>query len=91
MSLLSEYALIPDIFMESLYSHEAVADLHLQQLKEALLAEAIVRNLHGGDWRTKIQARLCLPTLPSRSRARSLPLLPRESYIIGAEWNCLIS
>jgi len=48
--LLCEYAIIPDIFDSSSYDHELVADAQLQSLKEALLAEGLVRDLREGDW-----------------------------------------
>ncbi len=50
MALLAEYALTPDIFDQSFYSTEEVADIHLQHLKEALLNEGLVRNLRDGEW-----------------------------------------
>ncbi|MGO9146447.1 MAG: hypothetical protein ACLQDF_08760 [Desulfomonilia bacterium] len=50
MSLLAEYALIHDIFDSTSYSCEEVGRVHLQNLKEVLLHEALVRNLCDGLW-----------------------------------------
>lgn len=48
--MLGEVAITPDVFMEHSYSTPGTSGLHLQVLKEPLLREALVRNLHGGDW-----------------------------------------
>jgi hypothetical protein len=48
--LFGDYAIVPDVFDVSCYSHEDVADLHLQHLKEVLLSEGVVRDLYAGAW-----------------------------------------
>ncbi len=50
MALLAEYALTPDVFDTESYSPGEVADIHLQYLKEAILHEALVRDLREGKW-----------------------------------------
>jgi len=50
MTLLAEYALTPDVFDSRSYSNEELGSVHLQHLKEALLNEALVRNLRNGQW-----------------------------------------
>lgn len=50
MALLAEYALTPDVFDASSYSSAEVCGLHLQTLKEVLLHEGLVRDLHNGAW-----------------------------------------
>jgi len=50
MALLAEYALTPDVFDQSFYSSDQVADIYLQTLKEVFLNEGLVRNLHDGEW-----------------------------------------
>jgi hypothetical protein len=50
MPLLTEYALIPDIFDSTSYTNDEVGDIRLQYLKEVLLAEGLVRNLRDGNW-----------------------------------------
>ncbi|MBW2020332.1 MAG: hypothetical protein JRI65_10080 [Deltaproteobacteria bacterium] len=50
MALLAEYALTPDVFDAESYSTGEVGDIHLQHLKEAILHEALVRNLRDGRW-----------------------------------------
>lgn len=52
--MLTEYALIPDIFDSSCYSVSAVCDVHLQNLKEVVLNEGLVRDLRNGEWRAYI-------------------------------------
>jgi hypothetical protein len=48
--MLAEYALVPDIFDSACYSGAGLCDVHLQNLKEPLLNEAIVRDLRLGEW-----------------------------------------
>ena len=50
MALLSEYALTHDVFDQTAYSSEEVCGIHLQTIKEVLLAEAVVRDLCNGEW-----------------------------------------
>ena len=54
--MLAEYALVPDIFDVTAYSSSEICGIHLQYLKEALLEEALVRDLRGGEWRDYIKA-----------------------------------
>lgn len=50
MPLFAEYGLIPDVFDTACYTHADLCDVHLQNLKEVLLAEGLVRNLRNGEW-----------------------------------------
>jgi hypothetical protein len=50
MALLSEYALTPDVFDLTSYCSDEVCALHLQNVKEILLQEGLVRNLRNGEW-----------------------------------------
>lgn len=50
MPLFAEYGLIPDVFDPACYTHAALCDVHLQNLKEVLLAEGLVRNFRDGEW-----------------------------------------
>ncbi len=50
MPLLAEYALTPDVFDATSYSSDEVGSIRLQDLKEVLLAEGIVRDLRDGGW-----------------------------------------
>jgi hypothetical protein len=52
--MLAEYALIPDIFEAASYSSPEVCDIRLQYLKEALLEEALIRDLWDGGWSSYI-------------------------------------
>ena len=53
--MLAEYALIPDIFDSTCYSVPELCDVHLQNLKEPLLQEALVRDLRLGEWSKYVQ------------------------------------
>ncbi|MEZ5387196.1 MAG: hypothetical protein R3F13_16935 [Prosthecobacter sp.] len=48
--MLSEYALIPDVFDPAGYASAETCDKHLRELKEGIIARGLVRNLHGGGW-----------------------------------------
>jgi hypothetical protein len=48
--MLTEYALIPDIFDSTSYDSSELCSVHLQYLNEALLEEALVRDLREGEW-----------------------------------------
>lgn len=50
MALLAEYALTPDVFDSASYSSDEVGDIRLQNLKEVLLSEGLVRDLREGRW-----------------------------------------
>lgn len=52
--MLTECALIPDIFDGTSYSSPELCDVHLSNLKEYLLQEALVRDLRNGEWRTYV-------------------------------------
>lgn len=48
--MLAEYALIPDIFSCASYSSEEVCRIRIQNIKDVLLHEALVRDLRDGEW-----------------------------------------
>lgn len=48
--MLAEYALIPDIFDSNCYSSPEHCNSRIEQLKEPLLHEALVRDLRQGEW-----------------------------------------
>lgn len=48
--MLEEYALVPDIFDSTAYTKPDYADMRLEDLKEPLLREALVRDLCDGGW-----------------------------------------
>lgn len=50
MPLLADYAITPDVFDVTSYSHPDVCDAELRNLKHVLLAEGLVRNLRAGEW-----------------------------------------
>jgi hypothetical protein len=48
--MLKEIAITPDVFLDSSYSSTGLSQHFMQFLKEPLLQELLVRNLHNGDW-----------------------------------------
>lgn len=56
--MLNEYVLIPDIFDSSSYTVPELCDFCLQNLKEPLLQEALVRDLSNGQWSTYINGQI---------------------------------
>lgn len=51
--MLNEYAIIFDVFDETCYSESCICEVHLSQIKDALLHDSIVRNLYSGQWGIK--------------------------------------
>jgi hypothetical protein len=56
--MLREYAVLPDIFDSSCYSLPDLCGIHLQNLKESLLQEVLVRDLRQGGWSTFVREQL---------------------------------
>lgn len=50
MPLLAEYSLTPDVFDITCYANDELCGVHLQNLKEVLLQEGLVRDLRDGKW-----------------------------------------
>ncbi|MBI5605713.1 MAG: hypothetical protein HY879_20460 [Deltaproteobacteria bacterium] len=50
MALLSEYAFTPDVIDGTSYGSVETCGLHLQNIKEVLIQEGLVRNLWNGEW-----------------------------------------
>ncbi len=50
MPILAEYGLVPDVFDSSCYTSAELCDVHLQNLKEALLSDGLVRDLRNSEW-----------------------------------------
>lgn len=51
MPLLADYAITPDVFDVTSYSSEEVCGLSLELIREPMLTEGLVRDLHAGEWR----------------------------------------
>jgi hypothetical protein len=49
--LLRDYAITPDVFDVTSYSHPDACDAELRGIKEVLLTEGLVRDLRAGEWR----------------------------------------
>ncbi len=93
--MLGEVAITPDVFRDSAYSAPSTAPVHLQYLKEPLLQEVLVRNLHDGNWyRSLIDAAdsLCprgkelLKKLYKQARLRNVPSHASQVPAVDAEW-----
>lgn len=50
MALLADYAITPDVFDPTSYSREDVCRIRLEQLKEVMLTEGLVRDLRDTQW-----------------------------------------
>jgi hypothetical protein len=51
MTILSEFALTPEVFDVTSYSNNgAMCDLYLQKIKDVLIQDGLVRNLRNGEW-----------------------------------------
>src|SRR6516164_8747413 len=93
--MLDEYALFPDIFDPSAYSNSALIDMCLPHLKEALLHEAVVRDLCDGGWsrfcfeHAVSLHRLCKEILKKLQANNRLRRFPQQNSIAPAsatEW-----
>ena len=56
--MLTEYALIPDIFDDSCYDSPALCSHLLVYIKKALLEESLTQNLASGEWENFLKSRL---------------------------------
>jgi hypothetical protein len=93
--MLDEYVLVPDIFDPAAYSNPAFIEMCLPHLKEPLLQEALVRDLHDGGW-----SRFCLEhsgnlhrlgkeilrKLQSNNRLRRFPSQPGATPTSAQHW-----
>ena len=93
--MLAEYALVPDIFDVTAYSSSEICGVHLQYLKEALLEEALVRDLRGGEWRVYIKksldhyhpkAKELFKKLATQKRIRTVPFCSPTKPANHADW-----
>ena len=51
MALLADYAITPDVFDVMSYSSEEVCEARLEQIREPMFTEGLVRDLRDGEWR----------------------------------------
>jgi hypothetical protein len=95
MALLAEYALTPDVFDVASYTSEEVCGLHLQNLKEVLLQEGLVRDLRLGDWGRlfvgndrswHLRGKELLKKLKSQNRLVSFPSANVTAPATYADW-----
>ena len=57
MALLADYAITPDVFDVMSYSSEEVCEARLEQIREPMLNEGVVRDLRNGEWRKSFENR----------------------------------
>jgi hypothetical protein len=95
VALLSEYALTPDIFDVTSYSSEEVCDVRLQNLKEVLISEGLVRDLRDGEWFAQFSnidrpwSKRCkelLRKLAQHNRLRQIPPMLKIKPNSDCEW-----
>ncbi|NIA11682.1 MAG: hypothetical protein GWP10_18660 [Nitrospiraceae bacterium] len=95
MSLLSEYALTPDIFDSTSYSSDEIGRTHLQHLKEVLLNEGLVRDLRNGAWHSlfidnirpwHLRGKELLKKLITQHRLRLFPEVRDNEPTTDREW-----
>jgi len=95
MSLLSEYALTPDIFDSTSYSSDEIGRIHLQHLKEILLDEGLVRDLRNGAWHSlfmdnirpwHLRGKELLKKLITQHRLRLFPEILDNEPTTDREW-----
>lgn len=48
--MLAEYAILPNVFDPTKHASAEACDRHLRALKDCVMSQAIVRNLHAGGW-----------------------------------------
>lgn len=75
--MLSTIAITPEVFQEAAYTHSKTSRLYLQSLKDSVLHEVLVRNLHGGDWYREVAASLGSFTPMARELVRKMHSLNR--------------
>lgn len=56
--MITEYAIISDVFDSTNYSSEEVCRLRMEVLRECLMGRGVVRDLHGGSWLNCWEAQL---------------------------------
>src|ERR1035441_406741 len=91
--MLSELAIVPDVFDPACYSSAEVCNMHLNYLKEPILNEVLIRDLREGGWgafvtkdlgRWHPKAKELLKQLLKAARLRVFrPMLPQppETYV----------
>lgn len=95
MALLAEYALTPDVFDSTSYSTDEVGSIRLQDLKEVLLTEGLVRDLRDGSWSQLFtnggrpwhnRGKELLKKLTQQKRLRRFPAVGESVPASDAEW-----
>lgn len=93
--MLDEYALVPDVFIPAAYTKPDYADMRLEDIKEPLLREALVRDLCNGEWSRRCIAgqdgmhrltKELLRKLTSRNRLCRCPQYGEQMPNEAVEW-----
>ncbi|MFH1743175.1 MAG: hypothetical protein ABIH23_29560, partial [bacterium] len=94
MTMLAEYALVPDIFDTASYSSPQVCQARLELLREPLLQEALVRDLRNGGWsdcikmfeRRQPYTKELMGKLVKQNRLRKSPSIGTDNPEDGLGW-----
>ena len=57
MPLLADYAITPDVFDVTSYANDEICAARLENIREAVLYEGLVRDLRDGSWRTLFRSK----------------------------------
>lgn len=95
MALLEEYALTHCVFDAATYADPEIGRVHLERLKETLLAEGVVRDLRDGEWsrvfhdgnRTwHLLGKELLKKLKTQNRLVPYPVVGQDAPFSDLEW-----
>jgi hypothetical protein len=93
--MLSELAIVPDVFDAACYSSAETCNLHLNYLKEPILNEVLIRDLYDGGWRTFVtkdagrwhpKAKELLKQIGKGSRLRGFRRMLEQQPDTYSEW-----
>ncbi len=70
MTLLPEFAILPDVFLKS--GQDEASRLHLAYLRDAVLRVAAVRNLRNGEWQKSLESDLGTMSKSAQELIKSL-------------------
>ncbi|SMP77944.1 hypothetical protein SAMN06295888_12932, partial [Desulfonatronum zhilinae] len=95
MALLEEYALTHCVFDSATYADPEIGRVHLERLKETLLAEGVVRDLRDGEWSRVFHAgnrswhlmgKELLKKLKTQNRLVPYPAVSQDAPFSDVEW-----
>jgi len=93
--LLRDYAITPDVFDVTSYSSKEVAGLHVNNIREVVMTEGLVRDLRTGEWRALFvndgrpwhpRAKELVKKLATQGRLVEFPPASPASPVEDREW-----